>query len=225
MKFRRNMTGLIGAICLVASFVTNLYVFLRPSPWSEYSISMEGVLDSYKLGAGVWSGQAWGIVPGAYDEDGKGGQDVVGEWEKEDDLFKLSFRKFKINPEEEGDKKLWQFIGTGKTTPDDYHNWQDFLRFDRSRDALILVKRVDEDSEYRPGSFGGGKPRLFPVERFKAGAKIKEAELAFVHQDSDSISWSLFFALGFLLACSLYHRELKKLQLAEEKVEFSQSPR
>ena len=50
----------------------------------------------------------------------------VGEWEKDNDLLKLSFRKFKINPKEEGDKKLWQFIGTGKTGPDDYHNWQDY---------------------------------------------------------------------------------------------------
>ena len=56
---------------------------------------MDGVLDSYQLGAGLWGGQAWGIVPAAYDDDGGGGQDVVGSWEKEDGLFKLNFRKFK----------------------------------------------------------------------------------------------------------------------------------
>ena len=36
-----------------------------------------------------------GILPGAYDDEGDGGQDVVGAWEKEDGLFKLDFRKFK----------------------------------------------------------------------------------------------------------------------------------
>ena len=60
---------------------------------------------------------AWGIVPSAYDENGEGGQDVVGKWEREDGLFKLSFRRFKKINDKESGKKLWQFIGTGSTTP------------------------------------------------------------------------------------------------------------
>ena len=173
---------------------------------------MDGILDSYQLGAGIFSGQAWGIVPAAYDDDHKGGQDVVGEWEKEEDLFKLSFRKFKINPEEEGDKKLWQFIGTGKTSADDYHNWQDYLRFDQSREALILVKRVDDRNEYKPGRRGGDAPRLFPVERSSGKQQIKPAELAFINQGSKSRNWAFFFAVGFLLASWIYLRETKKIE-------------
>jgi hypothetical protein len=210
LRFRRNMTAFVGGICLFLSLVSMTYNYFRPSPWTEYS--MDGILDSYQLGAGIFSGQAWGIVPAAYDDDHKGGQDVVGEWEKEEDLFKLSFRKFKINPEEEGDKKLWQFIGTGKTSPDDYHNWQDYLRFDQSREALILVKRVDDRNEYKPGRRGGGAPRLFPVERFSGKQQIKPAELAFINQGSKSRNWAFFFAVGFLLASWIYLRETKKIE-------------
>lgn len=215
LRFRRNMTGLVGGICFFCFLLTTIYTYLRPSPWSEYS--MDGILDNYQLGAGLWSGQAWGIVPSAYDDEGKGGQIVVGEWEKDNDLLKLSFRKFKINPKEEGDKKLWQFIGTGKTGPDDYHNWQDYLRFDRGRDALILVKRVDKDSEYFPGSLNKGKPRLFPRERFESkNGQPKPAELAFVHQGGSGVSFSLFIAVGFLLATWIYQRELSKLNLDDK---------
>lgn len=210
LSFRRNMTAFVGGICLFLSLVSMTYNYFRPSPWTEYS--MDGILDSYQLGAGIFSGQAWGIVPAAYDDDHKGGQDVVGEWEKEEDLFKLSFRKFKINPEEEGDKKLWQFIGTGKTSPDDYHNWQDYLRFDQSREALILVKRVDDRNEYKPGRRGGDAPRLFPVERFSGKQQIKPAELAFINQGSKSRNWAFFFAVGFLLASWIYLRETKKIE-------------
>ena len=215
LKFRRNMTGLVGGICLFASLLTSFYTTFWPKPWSEYS--MDGILDSYQLGLGVWSGQAWGIVPTAYDDEGKGGQNVVGEWEKQDGLFVLSFRKFKINPKEEGDKKLWQFIGTGKTSPDDYHNWKDFLRFDRENQSLVLVKRVDENTEYRPGSLGDTTPRLFPAERFSsATSKVSPAKISFVNEDADGFSWALFFSIGFLLATSIYHREMKKIETEEE---------
>ena len=214
LRFRRNMTGLVGGICLLGSLFTSLYTTFWPKPWSEYSI--DGILDSYQLGLGVWSGQAWGIVPAAYDDDDKGGQNVVGEWEKEGGVFKLSFRKFKINPKEEGDKKLWQYIGTGKTSPDDYHNWQDYLRFDQGNESLILVKRVDERNEYRPGRLGDSAPRLFPVERFKAeDTKIIPAELAFVNQDGNGVRWVLFFSIGFLLLTSIYHREMKKTEIEQ----------
>ncbi|MDG1139013.1 MAG: hypothetical protein P8N49_05785 [Opitutales bacterium] len=210
LRFRRNMTAFVGGICLVVSLVSMAYNFFRPSPWTEYSI--DGILDSYQLGAGIFSGQAWGIVPAAYDSDHKGGQDVVGEWEKEDGFLKLSFRKFKIKPNDEGDKKLWQYIGTGKTSPDDYHNWQDYLRFDRSREALILVKRVDDRNEYKPGRRGSDAPRLFPSERFSGKGAIKKAELAFINRSGKSLNWTFFFGIGFLLAASLYHRETKKIE-------------
>ena len=41
--------------------IKSIYLFFSPAPWTEYSL--EGVLDSYQLAAGVWSGQAWGILP------------------------------------------------------------------------------------------------------------------------------------------------------------------
>ena len=140
LKFRRNMTGLVGGSFRTSiSYKSRFICFFLPAPWTEYSL--DGVLDSYQLAAGMWSGQAWGILPGAYDDEGDGGQDVVGTWEKEDGLFKLDFRKFKT-PEDKGDaKKLWQFIGKGATSPDDYFIWSDYLSYDRSRDALLLIKR------------------------------------------------------------------------------------
>ena len=55
---------------------------------------MDGVLDSYQLGAGLWGGQAWGIVPAAYDEIWRR-SGCSDSWEKEDGLFKLNFPKFK----------------------------------------------------------------------------------------------------------------------------------
>ena len=108
------MTGLVGGIFLLIYALKSVYLFFWPAPWTEYSLN--GVLDSYQLGAGVWSGQAWGILPGAYDDEGDGGQDVVGTWKKDDGMFRLDFRKFKT-PEDKGEsKKLWQFIGKGATT-------------------------------------------------------------------------------------------------------------
>ena len=210
LRFRRNMTGLIGGLCFLVSAFSNLYLYFFPSPWTEYSLV--GVLDSYQLGAGLMSGQAWGIVPGAYDDEGKGGQNVVGEWEMEDGLFKLNFRRFKRNLKEDGDKKLWQFIGQGKTSADDYYIWNDYLKYERKSETLLLVKRVDEDNTYEPGQVGDEPPRLYPSERIKASSgKIGKAELPFRRQGSSQIKWTLFFGLGFLLACSLYHREVMKL--------------
>lgn len=210
LRFRRNMTGLIGGLCFLVSAFSNLYLYFFPSPWTEYSLV--GLLDSYQLGAGLMSGQAWGIVPGAYDDEGKGGQNVVGEWEIEDGLFKLNFRRFKRDLKEDGDKKLWQFIGQGKTSADDYHIWNDYLKYERKSETLLLVKRVDEDNTYEPGQVGDEPPRLYPSERIKASSgKIGKAELPFRRQGRSQIKWTLFFGLGFLLACSLYHREVMKL--------------
>ena len=161
---------------------------------------MEGVLDSYQLGAGLWGGQAWGIVPGAYDDEGSGGQNVVGEWEKEDGMFKMSFRRFKKINDQKGDKKLWQFIGQGNTSPNDYYNWTDYLRYDRKREVLLLIKRVDDRDTYFPGKTKDGGARLYPRERFsRSGGEIVAAELVFPRKDGRGRSWELFFAFGFLL--------------------------
>lgn len=213
LRFRRNMTGLIGGFFVLIYLIKSVYLFFSPAPWTEYS--MEGVLDSYQLAAGLWSGQAWGILPGAYDDEGEGGQDVVGIWEKKDGLFKLDFRKFKI-PEEKGEsKKLWQFIGKGATSPDDYYIWSDYLTYDRSQDALLLIKRTDGDTTYKPGKEGDRSPRLYPERRFiDKSVEVKPAELIFNRTGSIGISWELFLGLGFLLSSSMYFRNLYKLKLA-----------
>ena len=174
---------------------------------------MDGVLDSYQLGAGLWGGQAWGIVPGAYDDEGSGGQNVVGEWEREDGMFKMVFRRFKKINDQKGDKKLWQFIGQGKTSSSDYHNWTDYLQYDRKRELLLLRKRVDDRDTYFPGKTKEGDARLYPKERIsRSGGEISPAELAFSRKDGPGRSWELFFACGFILASSLYHRELQKVE-------------
>ena len=94
---------------------------------------MEGASDKYQLGFGIWSGKAWGILPASYDDDGKGGQDVSGEWERVDGILRLNFRKFKKVNEEDSGKKLWQFIGKGSTSEDDYYSWSDYLNYDRQK--------------------------------------------------------------------------------------------
>ena len=193
--------------------IKSVYLFFSPAPWTEYSL--EGVLDSYQLAAGLWSGQAWGILPGAYDDEGDGGQDVVGTWGKENGMFKLDFRKFK-KPEDNGEsKKLWQFIGKGATSADDYFIWSDYLVYDRSRDALLLRKRTDGDTTYKPGKEGDRAPRLYPERRFiDKASDVKEAELVFARTGSSGISWELFLGFGFLLSCSMYFRNLNKILLA-----------
>ena len=75
LRFKRNMTGLVGGLFLLIYLIKTVYLYFSPAPWTEYSLA--GVLDSYQLAAGVWSGQAWGILPGAYDDEGNGGQNVV----------------------------------------------------------------------------------------------------------------------------------------------------
>ncbi|MDG1131227.1 MAG: hypothetical protein P8N21_00910, partial [Opitutales bacterium] len=140
--FRRNMTGLAGSLCLLIFLFSKIYLYLNPSPWVEYS--MEGASDRYQLGFGIWSGKAWGILPAVYDDNGEGGQDVAGEWEKVDGSFRLNFRKFKKVDEDDSGKKLWQYIGKGVTRPDDYYAWSDYLFFDRSKRELLFVKRVYE---------------------------------------------------------------------------------
>ena len=73
---------------------------------------------------------------------------MVGEWEQTDGMIKLSFRRFKKLDDEECRKKLWQFIGKGATSEDDYHNWQDYLKFDPVEGTLSLIKRTDDREVY-----------------------------------------------------------------------------
>jgi serine/threonine protein kinase len=215
LRFKRGMTALIGGVCLFAFLVSKTYLFFSPSPWTEYYL--DGASDRYQLGAGVWSGQAWGIVPANYDDEGNGGQDVVGTWEREDGLLKLSFRKFKKLDQEEDGKKLWQFIGSGATSPEDYHQWADYLAYDQSTASLRLVKRVDSYETYVPGIKGGGNPRLYPEVRLRrSGGIIKPAELSFHRLDAGQSSWTVFLGVGFLLACFIYHRELGRLPSPSE---------
>jgi serine/threonine protein kinase len=217
LKTKRGITALVGGISFILFMMYSCYLFLAPSPWTEYSL--EGLLDSYQLGAGVFSGQAWGIVPGNYDEGGNGGQDVVGEWSKEDGLFKLRFKRFKKSREEASGKKLWQFIGDGKTSNDDYFIWDDYLQYDRRRDGLLLVKRTDAKHTYVPGVIGNGSPRLYPEERVESSlGEIRKSELLFIKEDKDNIRWSMFFAIGFLLASWLYHRELNKVIISNREM-------
>jgi serine/threonine protein kinase len=213
LKAKRGITGLVGGISFAFYLLYSLYLFLAPEPWTEYSL--EGLLDSYQMGAGLFSGQAWGIVPSNYDEEGGGGQDVVGEWSMEEGLFKLKFKRFKKSNEEASGKKLWQFIGDGKTSDEDYFIWEDYLEYDRGRDALLLIKRKDSKHTYFPGVATDGLLRLYPEERIQSSlGKIKKSELLFVQEDKNSTRWSLFFALGFILACGLYHREFKKIVIS-----------
>ncbi|MEK9772583.1 MAG: hypothetical protein VW576_03355 [Opitutae bacterium] len=203
--FRRNITGLIGCLCLLIFLFSKIYLFFNPSPWVEYSV--DGAADKYQLGFGIWSGKAWGILPASYDKDGDGGQDVAGEWERENGLFRLKFRKFKKVNEEESGKKLWQFIGKGSTTDADYYIWSDYLSYNRKANCLELIKRIDEREVFVPGQRGSDSPHLFPEVRIRrSGGLIKKAQLLFKPTQMDGPSWSVFIGLGFLLASLLYQR-------------------
>ena len=74
---------------------------------------------------------------------------------------KLSFRKFKGIDEDKEDKKLWQFIEKGATSPDDYHSWDDYLRFDKVM-IVSFAKRVDDSITYLPAVEKGESPKLVP---------------------------------------------------------------
>ena len=166
LRFRRNMTGFLGALFALAFVFSCVYLYFFPTPWTEYSLEHNS--DSYQMGAGVFGGQAWGIVPADYDPEGNGGQDIVGTWTKEEGLFKMSFKKFKKTNDKESGKKRWQFIGKGKTSPEDYHIWHDYLEFDRSKEALLLVKRVQADGTVRvPARIGDNPPSLYPEPRLR----------------------------------------------------------
>jgi hypothetical protein len=210
LKTKRGITGLVGGLSFAFFLLYSTYLFFAPTPWTEYSL--KGALDSYQLGVGLWSGQAWGIVPGMYDEGGGGGQDVVGEWKRENGLLKLKFKRFKKSLEEKSGKKLWQFIGKGSTSEKDYFIWYDFLEYNNDSDSLRLIKREDNNHVYVPAVGEDGTTRLYPEERIKfGGGKIKKSKIVFDKDSESDISWSLFFAIGFSLASLLYNRELKRL--------------
>ena len=62
-------------------------------------------------------------------------------------------------------------------------------------------------------------PRLYPEKRLKQSkGKLVATELSFLRDEESGISWPLFLGLGFLLAASIYHRELKKLKLEQEEL-------
>ena len=200
----------MGCLCLISFVLTKAYLFFYPSPWVEYS--MEGVSDHYQLGFGLLSGKAWGILPPAYDDEEDGGQDIAGEWSRENGLFKLKFRKFKKLDEEDGGKKLWQFIGKGATSPEDYYVWEDHMRYDQGSDSLVFVKRLHDGEQYLAGRSGEEVPRLFPDVRIRrSGGKIKPCELTFERVGKEGPSWSFFMGVGFLIAGSMYHRNLVRL--------------
>ena len=75
----------------------------------------------------------------------------------------------------------------------------------------MLIKRVDDETYFLGKTKDGGL--LYPRERFsRSGGEIVAAELVFPRKDGRGRSWELFFAFGFLLASSLYHRELRKVE-------------
>lgn len=204
-KFRRNLTALVGILCLFIFLSSKIYLFFSPSPWVEYTI--DGASDRYQLGFGIFSGKAWGILPASYDEGGEGGQDVAGEWQREGGMFLLKFRKFKQIDEEESGKKLWQFIGKGSTSEEDYYIWTDYLSYDSENKYLKFIKRVHDDEIFIPGVRGNNDPNLFSEVRIRrSGGVIKETELIFRQTTGDGPSWSVFIGIGFLLASLLYHR-------------------
>ena len=153
------------------------------------------------------SGKGWGILPASYDEGGEGGQDVAGEWQREDGMFLLKFRKFKQIDKEESGKKLWQFIGKGSTSEEDYYIWTDYLSYDSENKYLKFIKRVHDDEIFIPGVRGNNDPNLSSEVRIRrSGGVIKETELIFRQTTGDGPSWSVFIGIGFLLASLLYHR-------------------
>ena len=157
------MIAITHIMLLLVVFITSIYPYFMPTPWTEYALADR--VDSYQLGLGIFSGRAFGTVP-AFADDGDGGQDVVGKWSREEGLLKLSFRKFK-KTNDMREKELWQYIGTGKTKSEDYHVWHDYLRYDRSKDSLVLVKRVYQDKTYLPARAGNRSLGLYPEKRIK----------------------------------------------------------
>ena len=125
---------------------------------------MDGASDRYQLGFGIWSGKAWGILPAVYDDDGKGGQDVAGEWEKVDGIFRLNFRKFKKVDDDESGKKLWQFIGKGATRPRRLLcSGPIIYSLTAVTENYASLRRVYEGDVFLPGNRGQGtNPDCFP---------------------------------------------------------------
>jgi hypothetical protein len=77
---------------------------------------------------------------------------------------------------------------------------------------------VDEEGIYVPGKKGKDTPTLYPEKRLKKSkGEIVAAELSFFNRDESGWNWPFFFAFGFLLACFIYQREVKKTELEQEE--------
>ena len=134
-RFRRNMTGLAGGLSLFLFLFSCVYLFFLPVPWTEYSLAgnsevKQKASDSYQLGAGFMSGNAWGIVPPPVTkrEWADRASRVDG---NRDGLFKLSFRRLKRSKTEESGKKRADLIFPETPSPDDYSYWNDYPRIRR----------------------------------------------------------------------------------------------
>ena len=80
---------------------------------------------------------------------------------------------------------------------------------------MLLLKRTDGDTIYKPGKEGDRDPQLYPERRFiDRESNVQGAELVFARIGSGGISWELFLGLGFLLSSSMYFRNLNKIILA-----------
>jgi hypothetical protein len=228
-----------------------LYLFFLPVPWTEYSLkgntNFKNKTDSYKLGVGVFGGTAWGIVPPrcAEKEDvgkslkaGWEGPDGKKGWEKEDGLYKLSFRLLKKGKTKDNKESKRRDMMIFQAAPkDSYNYWEDYLRYDVDREALILVKRVHDGVVRIPGRRDSNTITLHDEEEIKKSmGKIKRAEIAFFREDEGGVSWPLliglhpsssvqywmfqlvhFSWLAFLFAYSIYWREEKALKAEQVK--------
>ncbi len=217
-KALRGITGLVGGIFLAWYLISTLYYYFYPSPWVEYK--HEAALDSYQMGTGLWSGKAYGVTPRIYDPRKTGGQDVPGEWSLEDGLFRFHFRKYKhVGGGDQEGRKRWKDMGLGSTSSEDYYQWSDYLLYDRSSDAFVLVKRVGDDGQtYLPVSDKDGNLRFFPEGRMGRGkGRVTTSELRFEPEQRDRSHWSLFFGVGFLFASFLYRWEKVPVMIKSKK--------
>ena len=70
--------------------------------------------------------------------------------------------------------------------------------YDRSRDALLLRKRTDGDTTYKPGKEGDRAPKLYPERRFiDKASDVKKAELVFARTGSMESVGNYFWGLAF----------------------------
>ena len=106
------------------------------------------------------------------------------------------------SPEEKQDrgerKEAGGFDLPGNTKPDDYSYWNDYLRHDASKEALILVKREHKNQFFVPGREGNESITLYPESASrKARAKSLQPSSPFsgrgkvVSVGPCSLAWGL----------------------------------